>query len=113
VDQGEWEGLHIDTIQEQYQEVFNRRQSDPWSVAPPGGETASQVRQRAAAALADIAARHASQTVVVVTHGFVLAVAQTIHAGETIERVWELVPEHTTPVLVEWLAPSDRAGRGS
>jgi broad specificity phosphatase PhoE len=107
---GEWEGLPIHIIQDKYKDLFHRRLLDPWTVAPPGGETASEVRRRVAAALADIAARYPSQTVVVVTHGFVLAVAQTIHRGEAVERIWDLLPDHVAPVIVEWLAPKDQGG---
>jgi len=110
---GEWEGLQIQTIQETYREVFDKRVLDPWTVAPPGGETAWEVRQRIADALSDMAARHPGETVVVVTHGFVLAVARTLCEGETIERVWDLVPEHCAPVTVDWpVDGSCRTGPG-
>jgi probable phosphoglycerate mutase len=41
----------------------------------PGGESALAFRDRALACLADIAARHANEVVVVVTHGLVCDVA--------------------------------------
>jgi len=37
--------------------------------APPGGESASQLRERIIAFLADVAEKHANQTTVIVTHG--------------------------------------------
>jgi broad specificity phosphatase PhoE len=66
IDQGEWEGLHVDEIK--------RRWPDLWGptrhyTARPGGESPQQVRDRALQALVRIAQAHPGDTVVVVSHG--------------------------------------------
>lgn len=103
IHQGEWQGLQVTEIEARYERLFHRRTQDPWSIAPPGGETAIQVRLRVEAALSENAARHPSGTVVIVSHGFVLAVARTIlDTAIDVEDIWKLVPENCTPYYVDW-----------
>jgi alpha-ribazole phosphatase len=71
---GAWEGRHWDHIP--------RSESDPWADdvvhrSPPGGETVTQLRQRVARAMADLAPLSMSmeQVVVVVTHAGPIRVA--------------------------------------
>ncbi|MDQ3957826.1 MAG: histidine phosphatase family protein [Actinomycetota bacterium] len=66
IDQGEWEGLHVDEIR--------RRWPDQWGPARhysarPGGESPAQVRKRALEALERVVRAHPDGTVVVVSHG--------------------------------------------
>ena len=66
IDQGEWEGLHVDEIR--------RRWPDLWGPARhysarPGGESPGRVRERALAGLARVVSAHPDGTVVVVSHG--------------------------------------------
>jgi broad specificity phosphatase PhoE len=66
IDQGEWEGLHVDEIKRRWPELWGpARHYCP----RPGGESPQQVRRRALAGLARIAARHPGETVAIVTHG--------------------------------------------
>jgi alpha-ribazole phosphatase len=101
IDQGEWQGLLIDEIQTRYAEQFRRRRANPLEVAPPGGETALQVRERVLAAVQDILAAHPGQTVAIVSHGFALAVIRAYFQGIPIEQVWELVPDNGQIVELE------------
>lgn len=102
VDQGEWQGKRVLDIREQYADLFARRLADPWLVAPPGGESAAQVAERMKAALHQIVARHPGQVIAIVSHGFVLAVARVLAAGEPVERLFELVPDNCIPLEVQW-----------
>jgi alpha-ribazole phosphatase len=66
IDQGDWEGLHVDEIR--------RRWPDLWGPARhhrsrPGGESPAEVRRRALAGLRRVIEERPDQTVVVVTHG--------------------------------------------
>lgn len=101
IDQGEWQGLLVDEIQKRYAEEFRRRRENPLEVAPPGGETALQVRERVLAAIQDILDRHAGQTVAIVSHGFALAVIRAYFQGVPIAEVWDLVPENGEIIELE------------
>jgi broad specificity phosphatase PhoE len=66
IDQGEWEGLHVDEIK--------KRWPDLWGAARhysrrPGGESPEEVRRRAVAALTRIVERYPDGDVAVVSHG--------------------------------------------
>ncbi|HVL63572.1 MAG TPA: histidine phosphatase family protein [Actinomycetota bacterium] len=66
VDQGEWEGLHVDEIRSRWPDLWGPARHYS---ARPGGESPQQVRDRALRALRRIVERHPGQTVVVVSHG--------------------------------------------
>ena len=53
-----------------------------WERRPPGGETLLEVARRAGPALDAIARRHAGETVVVVSHGGVMAALRGYAAGD-------------------------------
>jgi probable phosphoglycerate mutase len=64
---GPWAGLTADEIAERWPAEFAAWRTDV-DVAPPGGESYSGVRRRAAAVLRRVVERHRGQTVVLVTH---------------------------------------------
>lgn len=101
IHQGEWQGLLISEIQARYAQAYQERQRDPLGIAPPGGETAAQVRQRVVSATQAILRQHPDETVAVVSHGFALAVLIAHLRGEPFERVWDLIPENGQWVVVE------------
>ncbi|MEN6372727.1 MAG: histidine phosphatase family protein [Armatimonadota bacterium] len=69
INYGEWEGLGIDEVKKAYGEDFFRAWvADPENIRIPGGETFGELRDRASAAMARIAALHPGQTIAVVAH---------------------------------------------
>jgi broad specificity phosphatase PhoE len=101
IHQGEWQGLLFSEIQASYTQTYRARKHDPESFAPPGGETAVQVRQRVVSAARDILGWHPEEIVAVVSHGFAMAVLMAHLAGEPFERVWDLIPENGQWVVVD------------
>ena len=67
MDAGEWDGKTLTEIEDQYPELYARRQED-MSIAPPGGEKFPYAAKRAEAAVTTIAAMSPSDTVVIVSH---------------------------------------------
>ncbi|MCB0135537.1 MAG: histidine phosphatase family protein [Caldilineaceae bacterium] len=68
IDLGEWQGLTREEVAERWpetQEAVSRGEDPPRG----GGETYAQLTARTLNAIADVAQRHAGQTVCVVTHG--------------------------------------------
>jgi len=98
IHQGEWQGLLVSEIQQRYGEAFHARHANPLTVAPPGGETVLQVKERVIAALEDIITRHPAERVAVVSHGFALAVVQVHYKNLPIDQVWDLIPKND-----EWI----------
>ena len=66
IDQGEWEGLHVDDIKKAWPEMWGAARH--YSTRP-GGESPAQVRKRALAGIKRIVEVHPEGTVVVVSHG--------------------------------------------
>lgn len=66
IDQGEWEGLHVDEIKERWPDLWGPARH--YSTRP-GGESPQQVRKRALEGLAKVVSEHPEGDVVVVSHG--------------------------------------------
>src|SRR5215475_13885192 len=66
-DFGAWEGLTFAEVRERWPAEMARWLADP-SVAPPGGESFTQVSERVTAALHRVLADWAHQTVLIVSH---------------------------------------------
>lgn len=94
INQGEWQGLLVTEIQARYGEAFYERRKNPLTVAPPGGETVFQVKERVVQAIEDIISQHPRERVAVVSHGFALAVIQTHYLGRSFDEVWDMIPDN-------------------
>jgi broad specificity phosphatase PhoE len=94
INQGEWEGLLFSDIKARFNAEFAQRQADPLSVAPPGGETVGQVRDRALAAVKEIVANHPDGRVALVAHGLTLALIKAEFSNYPIAKVWDLIPSN-------------------
>ncbi len=69
------EGKTYEEIDRDFPEMFSRvRDTDP-DYAAPGGESRRQFSERVSTVLADYAHQHSGKTILVVTHGGVLAAA--------------------------------------
>jgi broad specificity phosphatase PhoE len=87
IDRGEAEGLAFDELPA----VLQRGLLDePTRVRFPGGETYAELRARVVAALDEIAARHAGETVAVVTHAGALRAALAAWLGLPDEAVFRI-----------------------
>ena len=103
INQGEWEGLQVDFIRSHYAELWEQRNVDPATVRPPGGETLREVALRVYAALDEISGRHVGAAVLLVSHGLSLATALCKVQGISLGKAYEIIPENTEPVWVEWI----------
>lgn len=112
IHQGEWQGLLATEIKAKYAEQFERRQRDPLHIAPPGGETVAQVRERVTAAVEEIIRKHPHGTVVIVSHGFALALVLVHFQQRPVDQVWHLIPENSWPKVLEVLV-SESTGQVS
>lgn len=72
-DYGLWEGLPYREIKNRYPGSIERWLDDPEGSRPPQGESLGEVRDRALKAVEEIKAENPDGTVVVVTHGGVIA----------------------------------------
>lgn len=71
-DIGELEGLTGPEMRERYPDFVKRWTEDAGVAQMPGGESLSQVQERAWKAITELIAKHTDETVVAVTHNFTL-----------------------------------------
>lgn len=72
---GEWEGLTLPFIQENYQAELARRVAMGWDFAAPGGESRQAVKDRTVAALREEAQRRPGRNILVICHQGVIKAA--------------------------------------
>lgn len=101
IHQGEWQGLSIEQIQEHYASAFQERLNDPLGVAPPGGETAHDVRNRVVQFMEQALEKHPEETVAIVSHGFTIAVIMAHYKKILFDKVWDLVPKNASIQALE------------
>jgi broad specificity phosphatase PhoE len=75
LDYGRWEGLTTGEAEELDPSAWARYVAAPDVAVCPGGEALADAADRVVAALVDIGARHAGETVVAVTHGVMVRLA--------------------------------------
>ena len=68
VDYGAWEGLSEAEINADYAELWKQRVADPWTIAPPNGESYQMLWARLEPQWDALLEKHAGQTVAVVGH---------------------------------------------
>jgi broad specificity phosphatase PhoE len=68
IDHGQWEGMVHHEVEKKFADQFAAWSADPFTTAPPGGETGLNVLARALPALRTIVEDHPGQTVLVVAH---------------------------------------------
>jgi broad specificity phosphatase PhoE len=101
IHQGDWQGLLVTEIKARYAGLFDERIKNPLEIAPPGGETVSQLKKRILLAFNEIIQKYPQETVAVVSHGFALAFVLTHFCQLPIEKVWELIPETGQGMAIE------------
>lgn len=102
IHQGEWEGLHVDDIKARYAKEFENRKSDPIRVAPPGGESVGEVKNRVIEALSEIEEQHQKDArILISSHGLSIAVARVTFGNIPIDEVWEYIPANAEIITIE------------
>ena len=92
IQQGDWQGLHIDEIRQRWPELWQQSRIDPSEVTLPNGESFQQVTERAARAFDMIVADNQDKHVVIATHDVVIRVivAHALGTSNSIYRRLEI-----------------------
>lgn len=75
---GVFEGLTQTEARDQYPQLWTQNITRQWDAAPTGGESIAEVVSRVRDGLIELAARHSTDTVVLVAHGFVAKVIRAL-----------------------------------
>jgi alpha-ribazole phosphatase len=100
---GAWEGFHWHEIRQRDPGGLAAWQADPLRIAPPGGETLTQLADRVADALAWLGQHHDRQTVMLVAHGGPLRVLLCLALGLSPRLHWHfgLIPGSLSEVRID------------
>jgi broad specificity phosphatase PhoE len=90
IDYGEWQGLTPDEVASRWPDLLHAWYTTPQTVQIPGGESLAGLRERAMAAIRELANRHGDETVAVVSHTVVNRVILLAILGLGNERFWRL-----------------------
>jgi probable phosphoglycerate mutase len=90
IDYGQWQGLTPGEVKERWPERHAAWHSEPQVARIPGGETLADLRTRAMAAVHELAARHAGQTIVLVGHTVINRIILLGVLGLGSDRFWHL-----------------------
>lgn len=92
-DYGVYEGFNAAEIEERFPGSRFRDSSasrEEWR--PPNGETMAQVRERVAAVIREVAARHPGKTVLMATHSGAIRAVDSICQKKSFDEIWDRVP---------------------
>ena len=90
IDYGQWQGLTPDEARARWPEMVDAWYSAPHTARIPGGETLDALSARAMAAVNELAARHAGQSIVLVGHTVVNRVILLGVLGLPTSHFWRL-----------------------
>jgi broad specificity phosphatase PhoE len=90
IDYGAWQGLTPDEVEERWPETLNAWYHAPHTARIPGGETLDDLRARGMAAVHELAARHAEQTLALVGHTVINRIILLGVLGLGNDRFWRL-----------------------
>ncbi|MHC1479124.1 histidine phosphatase family protein [Frateuria aurantia] len=99
---GDWQGVPIETLAEQDPQGLEAFWADPVGHPPPGAETFEAFHRRTSTAIDRIAAEHAGQRVLVVTHGGVIRVLRCQAEGRSFGEMANTEVHHASLHRLDW-----------
>jgi broad specificity phosphatase PhoE len=102
---GSWEGRRIEDIESNDTEKFRLYKETPEAFKACGGESMLEAFERVNSFIRELSAKHADQTLLVVTHGLVKKLLITGFEERPLESIWE-VP-HVYPTSISILNTTD------
>ncbi|QYJ05461.1 histidine phosphatase family protein [Nocardioides panacisoli] len=109
---GAWDGQTFSEVAEQHGEDFRAWLGDT-SVAPPGGESIQQVRERVHAGLDRVLAEHAGRTVVVVSHVTPIKALVAGALEAPLEAAYRMALEPASVSVLNYFTDDEGAVRGA
>ncbi len=99
---GDWEGMYIDDIVEQYPLEWDMRKKDPLNARPPGGETLAELAERMVSFADEVSSLFPDKSLVVISHGLAIASlycrANSIPTGEAYQNI----PDNARILEIDW-----------
>ena len=103
LDFGDFEGRTYGEIERTHPELYRQWMHTPTLVQFPGGESYTQLRARALAAIDEIRARHPGESAAVFSHGGVLRTILADCLSIPAEAIFRLDQSHGAISIVDWI----------
>lgn len=100
VNLGKWEGLLGEEIPALYPREWAARENDPFHARPPDGESVLDVARRAMPVFTELRDRHPSASLLIVSHGLLLAVFLCQLHNLPLDEAYNHIPENARPLFV-------------
>lgn len=100
IDMGDWEGKTQTAIEAAFPLEYDAFWNAPHLYTPVGGETFTQVRERAQQFLNHIKREYQSGNILVVTHSVVIKCLFSIFMNAPLERIWDPPFIHDTSLTI-------------
>ena len=84
---GQWEGLTLEEIKNNFDDGYNKWAKDPGVFTPPCGETMAELQSRAVAKLKEIGKREDGKTVLIGSHSSVIRALQCYIQGLPLSKM--------------------------
>jgi phosphoserine phosphatase len=92
---GDWEGLPLTEVQAKYADLYRQWEMAPHTVRFPHGETLDEVKDRALAAVEEVASRHPGETLLLAAHRAVNKVLICAFIGLDNSHFWRIGQDTT------------------
>jgi broad specificity phosphatase PhoE len=98
---GEWEGYTRAEVLARDADLLERWQADPTGIAPPGGETVAQLRDRVVHALEAWRTRYEGASILWATHGGLIGVLLCHILGLELHRRWQFRHDNASISVIQ------------
>lgn len=103
LDFGDFEGRRYEEIERSHPEIYREWMEHPTEVQFPGGECFRTMRQRVLDAAADLRARHAADTIALITHGGAVRIILAEALGIPPRHLFRLAQRHGAMNLLRYI----------
>ncbi len=102
---GLWEGLTVEEIKKEYQELLRQWWRGPLETRVPQGETLNEVVNRVNKLVKEIIDKHATQQIIIVSHGGPIRAIVGAVLGMDLNQYWRLRLDNGCLTIIDFPAP--------
>ncbi len=99
---GEWEGLLIKEIQENYADIYRTWRDEPHLVEIPGGETLHIIKERTDKFIEELNKKYDNKHIVLVTHSVTARVMLLSALNSSVENIYRIRQGNTALNVIEY-----------
>lgn len=102
MDQGDFEGLEFSLIRQKYADVLLEWRTNPETLVIPGGESLTEVQDRAYDSVSKLLERHNSKTVLVVSHNLTIVTLLCKLSERSLKNFREFIVSETSKTIISF-----------